>query len=370
MRTKNFLIIVIIALALLFAGCTEQPKETKIKIGFMAPLTGSFADWGRSIQEGMQLALEDTNHKFNVDYQDDACDPKQGVTIINKFLGTGEINLIIGPGCIESLKAIAPIAEQNNILLFSTGLLDNEVFEKHKNIINLASQISTEGRYLASYLDSQKVKRVAIVYGTNPFGVEHSKTFPIFLKDYNIEVTSIEGSALDTTDFKTIILKVMNTNPEVIFIHQGEKQIGLFVKQLRELGYSTQVYGYYGTEAQSVIETGGEALEGMLYTYPVNSAENSPQKKEFERRYSEKFGKDKVPSATSFFVYDGMMLVDKAMAVCQSLDTECIKGFFEGRDYIGISGNMKFEKNGSITRPFGIKKIENGKFVWVTKKIE
>jgi len=375
MNKKNWILILIVIaiIAVMNLILTEEKKEEKeaIKIGFIGPLTGPFADWGRTIKEGLQLALEDANHRFDVNYQDSACETQQTVTIATKLFDVDKINLIIGPGCITGLKAIAPIAEQKGALLFSTGLLDDEVFENHQNIINLASQISTEGKYIAKYLSSQNIKRVAIVHGTNAFGVEHGKRLPGFLEKYEIEVTSIQPSALDLRDFRTIILKMMKTDPEVVFIHQGEIQIGIFVKQMYELGYEIPIYGYYGTEAQSVIEAGGEALEKMMYTYPVNSAEGSTKKQEFEKRYAEKFGEDKVPSATSFFVYDGIILIDKAMDLCQAFDTGCIADFFKGfGDYSGISGDMKFEKDGSVTRPFGIKKIENGEFIWITKEIK
>lgn len=370
--TKIIIGIVIILLVIVgvwYGASKQQKEEGVIRIGFIAPLTGPFADWGRTIEEGLQISLENTKHKFSVDFQDDVCDPKQGVTIANYFLNVEKIKLIIGPGCIESLKPIAPISDQKNALLFSTGLLDEEVFEKHQSVINLASQISSEGKYLAKYLSSQNVKRVAIVHGMNPFGVEHSKRLPIFLENFDIKVSSIQGTSLDASDFRTVILKIMNTEPDAIFIHQGEKQIGIFVKQTRELGYKIPIYGYYGSEAQSVIEAGREALEGMFYTYPVNRAEGTLAKQNFEKRYKEKFGSDKVPSTTSFFVYDGMMLLDMALDSCHSSDITCIKNFFKGREYNGISGEMRFEENGSITRPFGIKKIENGKFIWVTKEI-
>ena len=346
-------------------------EEEVIKIGFIGPLTGPFAEWGESIKCGALIALENTKNKFNVDYQDSICEPEQTVTIANKFFNIDKINLIIGPGCITGFKAIIPIAEQKNSLLFSTGLLDDSVFKEYKNIINLASQISTEGKYLAKYLSSKNIKKIAIVHGTNAFGIEHGKRFPIFLKKYNIEVTSIQPTNIDTLDFRTIILKMMQTNPEAIFIHQGESQIGTFVKQMRELRYKTQIYSYYGSESQSVINAGEGAMEGVEYTYPVNNAENSTEKQNFEKNYAEKFGNDKVPSATSFFVYDGIVLIDKALDLCETNDVDCIKNFFKNiGKYSGISGEMKFEEDGSITRPFGIKKIENGKFVWITKKIE
>lgn len=359
----------ILLLLVFVISCTPQKQEV-IEIGLIAPLTGPFADWGRTIREGMEIALEDTEHNFVVDYQDSVCDPKTTVTIAQKLFDVEEIKIIIGPGCVTGLRAIAPIAKENNALLFSTGLLDDAIFEEHENVINLAAQISTEANYLAKYLKKNNVKTIAIIHGTNYFGEEFGKRLPEVLEKQGIEVTSIHPSDLDTTDFRTIILKIMQDSPEAVFIHQGENPIGTFAKQLREGDYAIPIYSYYAAETSSVLEAGGIALEGLEYTYPVNIAEESKAKKDFEKRYTDKFGEDKAPSATSYFVYDGMMLLDKAMAKCQSSDSECIAQFFKTYgENSGISGFMKFESDGSLTRPFGIKKIKNSEFVWVTKEI-
>jgi len=371
MKNKTLLIIGIILVAvviLIVVFGFQKQKEEAIKIGFIAPLTGPFADWGESIKNGLDLALEDTNHKFEVEYQDSACDTKETVSIARKFFDIDNIRIVIGPGCVTGLRAIAPIADEKNALLFSTGLLDDNIFEEYNSVINLATQISTEAKYMAKYMKSKGIKKVAIVYGTDYFGQEYGSRLPELLNEEEIEVTSINSSDLNTEDFRTIILKVMKGNPDVVFIYQGEFQIGLFVKQLRELGYSIPVYSYYGVEAQSVIAAGGEALEDLVYTYPYNSVEESEEKETFENRYIERY--NKIPTATSHFVYDGLLLIDKALDNCDAKDTNCIKNFFTNLgEYNGISGYMLFGEDGSLTREFGIKKIENGKFIWVTKEI-
>jgi len=349
-------------MVVLFTACSGT--SDKATIGFIAPLTGPFAEWGESIKKGVDIGLEDAQHQFEVDYQDSACDPQQTVTIAKKLIEVDNVKIIIGPGCVTGLRAMAPIAEEHGVLLFSTGLLDDQIFEDYSNVINLATQISTEVKHIVTYLDMKAYRKIALVHGTNYFGQEYGKRLPESLHEYDIQVTSIHPSSLDTTDFRTIILTAMRKNPEAIFIHQAELQIGVFVKQLREMGYDLPVYSYYGAEAPSVIEAGMGALEGLEYTYPVNSAEGSEEKERFEKRYG-----DTLPTATSFFAYDGIMLLDQAIDVCVSFDVACIKKFFKG-EYEGLSGLMVFEEDGSLTRPFGIKRYENGSFVWVTKNLD
>jgi len=360
--------LVVAFILLLLVGCGGQQREEEIKIGFIAPLTGPFADWGKSIQNGLELALNDTDHKFVVDYQDSVCDPKQTLNIATKFFDIEDIKIIIGPGCVTGLRAIAPLADKKQALLFSTGLLDDQIFEEYNSVINLATQISTEVQHMAVYLKSRDLKKVAVIHGTNYFGEEYGRSLPEALKGEGIEVTRVERSDLDTTDFRTAILKLMEDDPEAVFIHQGETQIGLFAKQMTESGHDIPIYTYYGAEAESVIQAGGDSLEGIQYTYPYNSAETSEKKKIFEEKYKNKY--QSIPTATSFFVYDGLQLIDQALDVCNPKDTPCIKTFFVtlGKKE-GISGLMKFENDGSLTRQFGVKEIRDGEFVWVNKQI-
>ncbi|MES2225447.1 MAG: ABC transporter substrate-binding protein [Patescibacteria group bacterium] len=363
--------IILIAAILVISFVSVHPakqSEEAVRIGLIAPLTGPFADWGTSIQNGMQLAVQDTHHTFDVNYQDDGCAARNGVSIAQEFFDVENIKLIMGPGCVEVLRPIAPLADSNGALLLSTGLLDDAIFAEHPSVLNFATQISAEAEYMAAYLESKQVKRIATIYGTNDFGVEFSKRLPESLAKRGITVSGTNSSNLDITDFRTIILHLIQSKPDAIFIHQGEKQVGLFAKQLREMGYDVPIYGGYGTEADSVLNAGGSAVEGIEYTYPVNSADEAPEKLAFDKRYAEMF--NTTPTATSRFVYDGMMILDKALDACAASDTTCIRDYIRhiGK-YSGISGDMYFKEDGSLVRPFGIKKIEGGKFIWVTKDI-
>lgn len=88
------------------------------------------------------------------------------------------IKLVIGPGCLSNFKAIAPIAEKHGAALFSTGLLDNEIFRKHSNIISLATEISIEAKHMAHYMKERKVKSVAILSAADAFGEEFKSLIP------------------------------------------------------------------------------------------------------------------------------------------------------------------------------------------------
>lgn len=370
--TRAFTVLAFLSFGVLVSQAYSDPLKEEsgpVKIGFIAPLTGPFAEWGTSLKNGMEIALGHTKHKFSVDYQDDMCESTNALAIGQRFIAAEGVNLIIGPGCLNGIEALGPLAQQKGALLFSTGLLNDAAFERHKNVLNFATQISTEAKYLGKYLSTQQISRAGILSTTDVFGEEFQRQLSRILPTYKIAVVANEETARDISDFKPIILRMMQKKPDLIFIHQADMQIGLFARQLRANGFKIPLYGYYGSQAQAVLEAGGAALEGLKYTYPVNSAELSEQKKYFDDEYGRRFN-ESIPTASSYFVYDGMMILDKALDGCAVKDIECIRKFFQREEgFEGVSGFMKFEKDGSTTRPFGIKQVKNGQFEWVERPL-
>jgi len=351
------------------ALATPQKSEV-VKIGFIAPLTGPFVQWGESLRRGAEIAIKDTDNKIELDFQDSSCSPRQTVTAAQKLFLIDNVRLIVGPGCLSGLKAIAPIATKNNALIFSTGLLDDETIEKHESVFNFATQISAEARALVEYLARIKLPSIALVHGTNAFGEEFGRVLPIYFKANKIRVVANEALSLDSTDYRGVIARVMRLKPGALFLHQGEAQTVIFMKQLRAQGYSIPVYSQYAIETDATL-TGGSAVEGMHYTYPYNSSRESKERASFLRRYREAYGEKAQPSASSYYVYDGLMLLDKAITQCGGDDSECIGSHFRSLGlYKGISGDMTFLENGGTLRPYGIKKIYKGEFYWIIRKID
>lgn len=359
---------VFIALVVLLA--VEAPccwgEKRSVKIGFIAPLSGPFADWGESIKRGVELGLEDSELAIVVDFQDDRCEPMQAMSAAQKFFDVERISYVLGPGCDHCLLAIASLAERKGAILFSTGLLAEDVFSKHANVINLATQISTEAGRLARQMVKDQVQQLAIVHGTNTFGEEYAAQLAQVLHGQGIK-TNAEALALGTTDFRAVLLRMLKKGPDAFFIHQGEQEIIAFVRQLRTLKKSMPIYSEYGFETQSIRDA-GPAMEGVVYSYPLNSSETSPDKERFDKRFYERYGASALPSATSYYAYDGVMFLSKAIQKCGDGDSACVRSFFTALgSQEGISGKMRFREDGGLDREYGMKRLQDGSFVWISQ---
>ena len=87
-----------IALSLLFVGAAQA----QIKLAVAGPITGANAAFGAQLVQGTTQAVEDINkaggilgQKIEVELGDDVSDPKQGVSVANKFVGDG-VKFVVG----------------------------------------------------------------------------------------------------------------------------------------------------------------------------------------------------------------------------------------------------------------------------------
>lgn len=352
----------LIITVLLLSACVSTPtgevatSRDAVTIGILAPLTGPFAEWGASIEHGARTTIEEHGLPMRVEVRDTGCQPRKTVTAGRQLIAQN-VSLMIGPGCMTGLQALAPVAE--NALLFSTGFLTTDLVNNHSNVINWATQVRVEAESMAAYLKSQGKERVGVIHGTNAFGEAFGNALPDSLRRKGITATSVESVPLNTDDFRTTVARIMRHNPDAVVVHQGEQNVVQFVQQLRSAEYDVPVYSYYAIETPTVFNA-GDAVGGLRSTYPYT--EDSLAKDSFDTRYEQIHGTS--PTVTSYFVHDGLLILNQAIEACGE-EVACIRTYFRNRTANGLSGTVRFTDTGAIERRFGVKQIENGTSRWV-----
>lgn len=338
-----------------------------IRIGVLLPLTGEFADWGEGIRRAIQLVAARSGRSFEFEFEDEGnCEPQKSVAGFKKIISSGARYAIVG--CLAGTKAILPIAKRQDILLLSVGLLDDSVFSQTSQLVNLATQISTESRYLAAHVSAKGFKRPAIIHWEDPFSNEFASTLVSELALRG--VTAVDNQAINPSDmdYRSLLLRIAMQKPDAICFNMGQDQQGIILKQMRALKINVPVFTNYVFETPAAL-TLGRLSNNVEYSFPLNSAESSPEKARFDREFHTRF--NATPTANSYFVRDGLVLLDEALQKCGSNDISCIGKFFKSTsNFSGLSGAVTFHPNGSNDRPYGMKKVEEGKFVWVSREVE
>ncbi len=353
-------------------GCSKKKQEAKeIKIGAILPLTGSGAKYGQSAKKGIDLAVEEINalggirdKTLRVIYEDSMLDPKQGVSAINKLVTVNKVPAIIGAMASSVTLAIAPIAEKNNIVLLSPASSAPEISKAGDYIFRNTYSDIYEGPKISSYAyDELGFRRVAILYINNDFGVGLSKAFQQSFVRLGGKIVVVESYEQDSSDFRTQLNKIKQSEPDSIYL-VGYAEMGLILRQAKETGMSNQFLSCIMFEDPKILEVAKEAAEGIIYAYPAYDPDGGQQNvSNFVSKFQQKYNKK--PDVYAASSYDSLKILAYAVNKGGFGAASIKQTLYSIKDFPGVTGSTTFDSNGDVTKPIGIKQVQNGKFTWL-----
>src|SRR5499433_3775737 len=200
----------VLVLALL-APRPAAAAET-IRIGYLGPLTGIFAQAGKDMLDGLKLALEQANYqaggrKIELYEEDTEGNPATAIAKYRKLVGHDRIHVLTGVLLANIGNSLVPLIEKDQLpTLFLTTPDDLTKRKIAKWILRsnfAASQIMHPlGDYAAKTL---KHKRVAVIAMDNGFGHEEAGGFQRVFEDAGGRVVQKLWVPLNVLDFAPYI---------------------------------------------------------------------------------------------------------------------------------------------------------------------
>jgi branched-chain amino acid transport system substrate-binding protein len=186
MRTlsvNRLLLAAVVSFVMLMEGCSRTDKEP-FTIGVVVPLSGDSANYGKSCQQGINLAATKINSKDGIlgrqiktVYEDDKALAKDGVNATQKLINIDHVQVIIG-GIVSAVTlASAPIVESNHVVWLSPTSSAPAITHAGEYIFRNFPSDDLEGKVMADFVHSQGVKSIAIFQIQNDYGEGIAKVF-------------------------------------------------------------------------------------------------------------------------------------------------------------------------------------------------
>src|SRR5271166_1661904 len=163
-----------IALTLLFATASQA----QVKIGVAGPITGANASFGAQLTQGVDQAAEDINkaggilgQKIEVESGDDVSDPKQGVSVANKFAGDG-VKFVVGHFNSGVTIPASDVYAENGILFITPSATNPKVTDRALwNAFRTCGRDDQQGKLWADLaLGKLRDAKIAIVHDKTTYG--------------------------------------------------------------------------------------------------------------------------------------------------------------------------------------------------------
>jgi len=351
-------------------GCTEKKEIQEIKIGWIGPLSGEYASYGKMVKIGTDIALEEINaaggingKKLVVIYEDDQLDPKKGVAAFDKMVSINKVPVVIQAAGSNVMLAEAPSAERNKVVLISPTCTSPKITEAGDYVFRIAPSDTFQGKVIAEIaVNNLKAKKVAILYINNDYGVGLKDVFVSNLKELGGEVALAEGFDPKTKDFRTPLSKIRKSAPDVIFLSSLYQEAALILKQAKEMGIKSKFIGGDGCFAPELISRAGDAAEGMMVINMHWDPNNEDSLvKGFVQKVKQRLGKD--PEVYAALGYDCMNVVADAIKRGGTSSDGIKQALYTTKAYPGLTGPTTFDKNGDVLKQYDLFVVKNGSFV-------
>ena len=374
-------------LAGILAGCSGAPKSSgsdskTIKVGVNLELSGGVASYGESLENGIDIAVDEINKAggvkgkkleiIKVDNKSEAAEATNGAI---KLTSQDKVTAIIGAATSGDTVAQAQIAnDTKTILLTPSGTSPNVTVGDNGKL--------NEFVFRTSFIDPfQGI--VAANFATKELNLKNAAIFADSASDYakglaasfketyekaGGKVVAEEAYVAKDTDFRATLTRIKAKNPEFIFIPGYYEEVGLIVKQAREMGITVPLMGADGWDSPKLVElAGADALNNTFITNHYTSEDPDKNIQKFVTTYKEKF-KGESPNAFNALGYDTVYLLADAIERAGSTDTAKIKEALEKTKNLSrITGTITIDKDHNPIKSATVLEYKDGKQVFNTK---
>lgn len=365
LKTLAMLFVLTIILTSILPGCgatnkgektTETSDATTIKVGILHSLSGTMSISETSLRDAELMAIDEINaaggilgRKIEPIIEDGASDWPTFAEKAKKLLERDKVATIFGCWTSASRKAVLPVVEKYNGLLWYP--VQYEGLESSRNIFYTGAAPNQQIVPAVEWLLKQGKKRFFLLGSDYVFPRTAHKIIKAQLQAEGGIVVGEEYTPLGHTDYSTIINKIKAAKPDVIFnTLNGDSNVAFF-KQLRAAGITANDIP---TMSVSIAEEeirgiGAEYMKGHYAVWNYFQSTDTPENKEFVKKYKARYGQDRVTDDPIEAAYFQVYLWAEAVKKAGSTDVDKVREAARELEFTAPEGLVRIDKENQHT---------------------
>lgn len=362
-------------------------QTADVKVGFLLPLTGSFAESGQLIKQAVEMAVEEINAGGGIKSLKGAkvvavfgnsTSVDEANTETNRMISRDKVCAIVGAYSSGATISSTVIAERNKIPYIVPNALADEITARGLKFVFKTvphfSQFATNSGEFVTAVSQGAAKTCALVRENNFFGNVVSREIQRYIPNYGMRVLKDNTFPSNPTTFEDVILSLKRDAPDVVFASGEPSSITLLFKQLGELKYWPKL-GWIGLGGGYTNPTTwanlGKAADGLVVVNDWFPDIKLPGAREVNERFRKRSGgKDMLGNANT--TYAGVHILRAAIEKAASVDGTAIRDALRTLDLVSgpqtfMYERVKFDETGFMPRTTLVAaQVSNGsaKVVW------
>jgi len=318
----------------------------------------------------MQLAVEELNntkpfrsHPISLIVDDSQSSARQALSAFRKLIDIDRVTVAVGFVLSDEVLTCAPVANERGIVLLSTAAGSDKIKDAGDYIFRNRESATLQADAVAeACIHRYGTKEIAILHSNAANGISYRDRFRDAIQRLGGSVIIAVGYNEGKTDYRAEIEQLRSKSPKAVYLAGLDNELGLILKQSKEVGFFPQFFASAGAISQKLLEIAGSGAEGLVCgSAPFNVGSKDPRIRHFVSAFKSRSGE--APDWIAANSYDAIYIV-AALYKEGTINAEDIKaGLYATRDFPGVGGRTTFDANGEVKKPIVLVVIRNGSFV-------
>ena len=358
------------------SGVALAQKGETVRIAFMDPLSGPFANVGQNQLKSWQFAAERLSGaknpagvKFEVVGFDNKGSPQESLNTLKAAIDQGFRYVTQGNGSGAGLAILDAVSKHNErnpgkeVVYLNYAAVDPAMTNERCDFwhFRLDADTSMKMEALTSFMkDQPKIKSVYLINQNYSHGQQVARFFKdgISRKRPDVKIAGEDLHPLgQVKDFAPYVAKIKQSGADALVTGNWGQDLTLLVKALNDAGLKIPMYTYYSqvTGTPTALAAGGE---GEVYVVAYGHANHTGEVGQMGADFKKKFNDDYYTYAT----YNGINLMGAAMAKAKSTNPVQVAKAMEGLSVKSFAGEVTMRASDhQLQQPMFITKWQKAK---------
>ena len=371
------LLLSLMMIGALMAGCGGQAAtdSNEIKIGANLELTGGISTFGNSTLNGIKLAFKEVNEAGGIDgkkiilvSEDNKSEPAETANAAKKLIEQDQVVAIMGAVASSNTLAAAPIAQAAGVPMITATSTNPQVTETGDFIFRTCFIDPFQGTVMSKFATNTLKAKTAAIFTdiTSDYSKGLTEVFKADFQKLGGKIVAAESYAQKDTDYNAQLTKIKAANPDVVYVPGYYTEVGLIIKQARQLGLKQPFLGTDGWDSPKLTEIAGNATNNGYFSNHYSPDDQAPAIQDFVKKYKAEY--NQVPDALATLGYEAGMIVADALKRAGKADRQALRDALAAtKDFPATTGSITLDANRNPIKAAVIIEMKDGQQKFLEK---